>query len=619
MFSTARLSLTLAALMLVAWAATPDPAAARSSRDDLITQMVSSLSAELPADVRGIAIMEFENSAQAPVDMDLLREDLELELIGAPRFDFINRSLLEAALAEMDLCSGMECFMDPTTLQEFGKAKGIDALLIGEVIDSSTRYQGLQDKDYFTTVLLRAISTATASVLWQKEVMGVNTTNVIDVLGALPAEQAIPREQALGISVARFLGDSPQVSRRSIRTISLMDFENRSGVQLDMNLLFRQLSSSIVDHTDLELVDRAYMEEYLKEQGLWFDRITEASQRANIGRLYGIDAFVHGTIREVEDDRIVCVVRINDVETNVDIDARKLTAVAANMQWYLPTMLRNVGPSQFTSEPAGAQVAVDGKPIGQTPCSFQLSNGPHEVVFSKDRYASTTMNVVSEYGQGQRVHAKLELAHSEVRIATRPAGADVVFDGRAVGKSPIGVGRVPYGRYQVSASRDMYEGKSETVVVDGPSHEFTLTLTPKTKGKAILYSLLFPGGGQHYKGQHGKGWLFTLGVAGSAGFAVAQEGARKSAVDDYEAAHQGYLDAFSQAEMDRLFALSQEKWDEAEDKKKLRDYGWYAAGAIWALNVIDAALGWPAADAGVAVGAAPVEMGGRGVAVTVWR
>lgn len=617
--SNARALVLGLALALIAMATGPNSAVARTSRDDLVGQMVTSLSAELPAGIKGIAIMNFENGCSAPLDIDLLREDFELELIGAPRFDFINRSLLEAALAEMDLCSGMECFMDPATLQEFGKAKGIDAMLMGEVIDSSTRYDGLEDKDYFTTVMLRAISTSTASVVWQKEVMGVNTTNVIDVLGALPEQQAITREEAFGREVAAFLAQSTKLKARNIRTVSLMNFENKSGQSVDMDVLFRYLTNNIVSQTDLDLVDRQYMEDYLKEQGLWFDRITEASQRADIGRLYGIDAFIYGTIRQVGEDQIECVVRVNDVETNVDIDAKKLVATAENMEWYLPDMLRNVGPSSFTSSPEGARVAVDGKKVGTTPCEFQLVNGSHEVEFSLDRYETEAISVVSDFGQGQKVHVDLKLAFSTISIATQPSGADLFVNGGAKGKAPLKGMRLPYGKHKVDASRKMFETASKSFTVDGPRYDLTIELTPKSKGKAILYSLLLPGAGQHYKGQHARGWLFTLGAAGSAGFALISENARKSAADDFEAARDAYHDAITQAEMDQYFAVMEDKWTEADDKAKLRDYSWYACGGIWLFNVVDAALGWPAADAGVTVGSAPAETGGHGIAVTVWR
>ena len=49
---------------------------------------------------------------QLPVQRNDGREDLELRLIAEERFDFVNRRLLESALQEMELCNGMECFME---------------------------------------------------------------------------------------------------------------------------------------------------------------------------------------------------------------------------------------------------------------------------------------------------------------------------------------------------------------------------------------------------------------------------------------------------------------------------------------------------------------------------
>ena len=613
----AGLTLVLMALTATVWAT---PTMARSSRDDLVAQMLDSLEQELPKNIKGIAIMQFTNGCNAPLDINLLREDLEVELINSPRFYFINRSLLDATLKEIGMCRGRECFMDPTTLQELGKAKGIDAMLIGEVINSSTKY-----KDYYTTVILQAISTSTACVVWQKEIMGVNTANVVDVLGGLPSEQAVTREEALGREVARFLGQSTKLKTKNIRTVSILDFENPGGRSVDMDALFRSLTNHIVSETDLKLMDRKYMEEYLKAQELWFGRLTEASQRKNIdnlygiGKLYGIDAFICGTIREVTDDKIVCVVRINDIEANVDIDARNLTAAAENMEWYLPNMLSKVGPSIFTSEPSGAEVLVDGQRVGVSPCKYQLSSGTHTVQYGLHDYESKSEQVVCENGRGQKVHVKLDRAISVVSFLVRPFGTDLVINGKAEGSSPLVGLELPYGDYKVQAERPMFEKMSRTLTVDSPSHEFTLELMPKSKSKAIMYSLLFPGSGQRYKGQYGKGWAFTLGVIGSAGFAVMNEISRSNAVDDYNEAHDAYLAAINQTEMDRQFVIMQDKLSKADDKASARDLGWTVCGGLWVLNVIDAALGWPAAEAGVSVGMVPQDIGGQGFAVTVGR
>ncbi len=616
----ARRVVLVAALLAASMAAWPLTACAESSRDNLVRQMASSLSAELPDDIRGIGVMRFDNPTGVPLDIDLLREDLELELIGEERFHFINRRLLEAALEEMELCNGMACFMNPEMLQEFGHARGIDALLLAEVIDSSTRYRGLGDTDYFVTVVLQAMSTKTASVVWQKEVTGVNTENVIELLGEMPQARAVTREEALGREVSRFLRGSAKLRQVGIRTVSLIDFENRSGRELDTTAMFRHMASAIVSETGLKLVDRDYMEEYLKEQGLWFDRLTEASQRKSIGQLYGIDAFIYGSIREVEPGKLVCVVRVNDVETNVDVDAEKLTGTAANMEWSLANMLRNVGPSEFTSNPSGAEVILNGQPIGSTPLRRQISNGEHEVLFSLFGYQSVTKKIHCRYGQGQKVHADLQHAYAHVTVRSVPGDAELWVNGQPQpGRTPVSGIELPYGEHHFRVKRSMCRDKSEKLVVDQPAHEFTLRMEVKTRSGAIWRSIFLPGLGQHYKGQHGKGWLFTLAAAGSGAFVYLNEGARADAVDEYEAARDEYQSAITQVGMDAAYSVMEDRWQEAEDKKKLRDIGWMALAGIWTLNVIDAALGWPAADAGVAMVPATLTDGTPAVALSFGR
>ncbi len=125
--------------------------------------------------------------------------------------------------------------------------------------------------------------------------------------------------------------------------------------------------------------------------------------------------------------------------------------------------------------------------------------------------------------------------------------------------------------------------------------------------------------GQHYKEQHTKGWLFTLGTASAIGIALTNESARKNAVSEYEAAHISYLGAMTQADMDQFFVVSEDAWARAEDSEQLRNYGWIAVGAIWIWNVVDAALGWPAASSGVTLAILPSDDGIPRIAASVGR
>ncbi len=613
--------LCAAVLYIVLMVGAPD-AIARNSRDDLVAQMIASLTSELPDEIKGIAFMKLENTCRAPLDIDLLREDLELELIGETRFDFINRQLLDTALVEMDLCSGMSCFIDPEMMQEFGKAKGIDAFLIGDVIDSSTRYVDLDDKDYFLTVLLRAMSTATTGVVWQKEITGINTEHVVDVLGALPEMVPVTKEADLARSMADFLNSSEKIELADIRTVSLMDFENRTDSNFSTDAMFRQLANAIVSDTQFKLVDREYMKEYLKEQGLWFDRIADATQMKNIGRLYGIDAFIYGSIRDVTNDRIECVVRINDVETNVDVDAVRLTGTARNMEWSLANMLRNVEESRIVTSPVGADVLMDGRRLGQSPQRCLLTHGDHSLSFSLRGYRDTTLVVAGDFAQAMEISVQLFEHASSLDISSNPPGAAVQFDGEWLGsETPISGLETVFGEHSIVIKKDGYLPEALAVEVnrDRMSFNFALDQIGKSRSTALFRSLLLPGMGQHYKEQHGKGWLFTLAAFGAAEFAYVSEMARDDAVYEYEAALELYSEATSQDQRNAASAIMERASAKADDKESQRNTALMILGGVWAVNLIDAAVGFPLGDAGVNVGAAGAPDGQPSLTVTYSR
>jgi serine/threonine protein kinase len=72
-------------------------------------------------------------------------------------------------------------------------------------------------------------------------------------------------------------------------------------------------------------------------------------------------------------------------------------------QWLQPA----VGYLLSTSDPAGAEVLVDGKVVGRTPADFEVSAGPHEIEYRKEGHfpAQATINVPAN----ERVSVPLEL------------------------------------------------------------------------------------------------------------------------------------------------------------------------------------------------------------------
>ncbi len=96
-----------------------------------------------------------------------------------------------------------------------------------------------------------------------------------------------------------------------------------------------------------------------------------------------------------------------------------------------------------SSEPPGAPVSLDDKPTGLvTPAVVEgvVLSRAHEVTVGGGSLKQVSIPLEPEPGRMvRRVHAKLTSALGVVTIESDPPGADVQFDGRAVGRTPVSV------------------------------------------------------------------------------------------------------------------------------------------------------------------------------------
>ena len=90
-----------------------------------------------------------------------------------------------------------------------------------------------------------------------------------------------------------------------------------------------------------------------------------------------------------------------------------------------------------TMPEAGAEVLVDGEPVGTTPVTAEIRPGRHRIEFRAERYL-TELRDIDVDGGGTRQALAVELTPSwaPVEIATEPAGATVLVDGEPAGTTP---------------------------------------------------------------------------------------------------------------------------------------------------------------------------------------
>jgi hypothetical protein len=123
--------------------------------------------------------------------------------------------------------------------------------------------------------------------------------------------------------------------------------------------------------------------------------------------------------------------------------------------WYRPGLLI------VSSDPAGAEVTLDGNKAGVTPVVVEgvWLSGPHELTLEAPGSKPSTLTIAPEPGKPyRRVHARLENAMGTFRVESEPAGAEVRFDDRPMGTTPLTVQRVKMDeRHRIDLTLAGYE------------------------------------------------------------------------------------------------------------------------------------------------------------------
>ena len=136
-----------------------------------------------------------------------------------------------------------------------------------------------------------------------------------------------------------------------------------------------------------------------------------------------------------------------------------------------------------TSDPPGAYVTLDGKPVGgPTPTvveGVRTSRAAALVVSARDR-KSVSVTVPAELGrQVRRVHAELPVALGTVTIESKPPGARVLIDNRPAGVTPVAVDGVRIDeRHRVDLVLPGHELDQFVMLPEKDGRRFFRTLTP---------------------------------------------------------------------------------------------------------------------------------------------
>lgn len=143
-------------------------------------------------------------------------------------------------------------------------------------------------------------------------------------------------------------------------------------------------------------------------------------------------------------------------------------------------MARLVGRLKITSEPAGAQISVAGKPRGTAPVELgELPPGDYEISATLAGYREAKQTVTVKARDTTTVQVVLARQVGAIEIKTVPPGAKIVLDGQERGISPAQLENIPVGEHTLRlevANLRPWEGK--VVVRDGQTTRVQVGLLP---------------------------------------------------------------------------------------------------------------------------------------------
>lgn len=155
------------------------------------------------------------------------------------------------------------------------------------------------------------------------------------------------------------------------------------------------------------------------------------------------------------------------------------------------------GALEIHTEPEGAQIYLDGQPVGHTPKLLErVAVGPHRVELVLAPYARAVQEI--QLGPERRLlHVRLELSWGALEIVTRPEGASVSLDGMPRGATPLILPEIPVGEHHLLVAKppgyrpqerrlSIQPGHRETVVIDLEPHYGTVSITSNPVGAAIF-------------------------------------------------------------------------------------------------------------------------------------
>ena len=147
--------------------------------------------------------------------------------------------------------------------------------------------------------------------------------------------------------------------------------------------------------------------------------------------------------------------------------AAPLTVTAERNQAFEFKFAPLPGLLTIESVPTGAQLTVDGRPLGETPFTdVPIEAGKRQLRFTHPRHQPLELTVeVAGRSEPQRIDAELLPNWGEVRYVTQPPGARILIDGEDTGLTTPATAEILAGEHEVALALDGHQSHRERILI----------------------------------------------------------------------------------------------------------------------------------------------------------
>lgn len=137
-----------------------------------------------------------------------------------------------------------------------------------------------------------------------------------------------------------------------------------------------------------------------------------------------------------------------------------------------------IGAAAFGSIPEGAEVFVDGAPVGRTPVRVELRAGTHAVQFKRNA-ATRTQTIAVKQGTELPVTVDWsQKAIGSLQVNSTPTGAKVSVDGKLRGQTPLMLDDLTAGAHTVLIDSSEGAVRRKVQITEGVTESLTEAIYP---------------------------------------------------------------------------------------------------------------------------------------------